>query len=79
MFSNLANAYLPFKGIAALLAAQQRDPAFVYFYYAATVRVEEESDERLLNTLDWFFDGLPDVRRRWRDGALLSPGQPEKD
>jgi hypothetical protein len=79
VFSNQEQAYLPFKGIGTLLAAQQQDPAFVYFYYAATVRVEEESDERRLSSLAWFFDSVPDVQRRWRDGTLLSPGKPEKD
>ena len=79
VFSNQEQAYLPFKGIGALLAAQQQDPAFVYFYYAATVRVEEESDDRLLTSLGWFLDGVPDVQRRWREGTLLSPGKPERD
>jgi hypothetical protein len=79
VFSNRANAYLPFKGIGNLLAAQQQDPAFVYFYYVATVRVEEEADNRRLDSLGWFFESLPDVQRRWRDGTLLGPGQPERD
>lgn len=79
VFSNQDNAYLPFEGVAALLAARQQDRGFVYFYYAATVRVEEESNERLLTSLSWFLDGLPDVQARWRDGSLVGPGKPERD
>ena len=78
-FSNQDHAYLPFKGIGAMLAAQQQDRGFVYFYYAATVRVEEESDDELLTSLRWFFAGLPDAHRRWHDGTLVAPGKPEKD
>jgi len=44
-FSNSENAYLPFAGIGAALAGENRDPAFVYFYYSATVRVEETEDD----------------------------------
>jgi hypothetical protein len=79
VFSNQSNAYLPLAGIGAALAARQRDPAFVYFYYVATVRVEEESDERLLDTLAWFLDGVPEMQRRWRAGALLATGRPEPE
>lgn len=79
VFSNQVQAYLPFKGIATVLAARQQDPAFVYFYHAATVRIEEESNEQRLSSPGWFFDGLPDVQRHWREGTLLSPGQPEKN
>ena len=79
VFSNRDNAYLPLKGVAALLAARQQDRGFVYFYYSATVRVEEESDDRLLNSLSWFLDGVPDVQARWRDGRLVGPGKPERD
>src|SRR6185436_202294 len=43
--SNRDNAYLPFKGIDAALAGEQSDPAYVYFYYSASVRVEESDDE----------------------------------
>lgn len=78
-FMNSGNDYLPFKGTAALLAAQQHDRAFVYFYYAATVRVEEElRDERLTST-KWFLNGLPEVLRRWKAGTLVTPGKPEND
>jgi hypothetical protein len=76
--SNNENAYLPFVGIAAALAAESQDPAFVYFYYAATVRVEESADDRLTG-LRWFFDGLPEVRRLWREGKLVTGGTPEND
>ena len=79
MFSNRDNAYLPFKGIGAMLAARQQDRGFVFFFYSATVRVEEESDERRLNSLGWFLDGVPDVQARWREGALVGPGKPEQD
>ncbi len=79
VFGNQDDDYLPFKGVGALLAAAQQDRAFVYFYYVATVRVEEQSDDRLLTSLRWFLDGLPDVQRRWRDGTLVTPGTPEKD
>ena len=78
-FSNRDNAYLPFRGVGALLAERQQERGFVYFYYSATVRVEEESDERLLDSLRWFLEGLPDVRARWREGALVGPGKPEND
>lgn len=79
IFSNDAHAYLPMAGIGAMLTAQQQDPAFVYFYYSGTVRVEEESDERLLTSLRWFLDGVPDVQRQWREGTLVAPGKPERD
>ncbi|MEQ1690584.1 MAG: hypothetical protein ABMA00_04825 [Gemmatimonas sp.] len=78
-FSNSENAYLPLKGIGAALAEQQQDRGFVYFYYVATVRVEEESDARFLTSLKWFLDGVPDVQRRWRAGTLVGPGKPESD
>ena len=79
VFSNQDDDYLPFKGVGALLAAAQQDRAIVYFYYVATVRVEEASDDRLLTSLRWFLDGVPDVQRRWREGTLVTPGSPEKD
>ncbi len=79
VFDNIGKDYLPFQGIAARLAAQQQDRGYVYFYYAATVRVEEESAPDRLNSLAWFFDAVPDVQRRWREGALVAPGVPEKD
>lgn len=79
VFSNNERAYLPMQGVGAILAARQQDPAYVYFYYAATVRIEEESQVQLLTSLNWFFDGIPEVQRRWREGLLLSPGQPLKD
>ena len=79
VFSNLENAYLPLPGTGAQLAASQQDRGFVYFHYVATVRVEEESDDRLLTSLRWFLDGVPDVRRRWREGTLVKPGTPERD
>ena len=78
-FSNYENAYLPFTGISAALAAQASDSAYVQFYYSATVRVEEESDDARLTSLRWFFDGVPEVRRLWRDGKLVSGGTPVND
>ena len=79
VFHNNDDDYLPLKGIGELLAANQRDRGFVYFYYVATVRVEEQEDDRLLTSLKWFFDGLPDLQRRWRDGTLVAPGKPENN
>jgi hypothetical protein len=76
-FSNGVNDYLPQKGIAAALAASQQDRNFVYFYYQATVRVEEQDDDTFLKSLRWFLDGVPDVQRRWREGKLVTPGKPE--
>ena len=76
-FANGVNDYLPQKGIGALLAASQQDRNFVYFYYAATVRVEEQDDDVFLTSLKWFLDGVPDVQRRWREGKLVAPGKPE--
>lgn len=78
-FSNQENEYLPMKGIAAVLEAQQQDRGSVYFYYAATVRVEEESDERRMTSLRWFLDGVPEVQRQWRAGILVGPGTPERE
>lgn len=79
VFSNGANGYLPFKGVGALLAARQQDRGYVYFHYSGTVRVEEESDARLLTSLRWFLDGVPTVQARWREGTLVGPGKPEND
>jgi hypothetical protein len=78
-FSNDQHAYLPMAGIRAHLASQQQDPAYVYFYYAASVRIEEEDDDARLTSLRWFFDQLPDVQRRWRAGTLITPGTPERN
>lgn len=78
-FSNREQAYLPMQGIAAQLAARQQDIGEVYFYFAGTVRVDEEADPERLNSLDWFFAALPDVQRRWREGSLVGPGQPASD
>lgn len=77
-FSNSENDYLPLTGIGAALAEQKQDRGDVYFYYVATVRVEEETDDRVLTSLRWFLDGVPDVQRRWRAGTLVGPGTPEK-
>ena len=77
--SNADNAYLPMEGIAAALAAKSNDPAFVMFYYVGTVRVEEESDDTRLTNLAWFLDGVPEVRRLWREGKLVKGGTPERD
>jgi hypothetical protein len=78
-FHNQDDDYLPLPGIASVLAAQQQDRAFVYFYYIATVRVEETDDDRVLSSLRWFLDGVPEVQRLWRAGTLVTPGTPEKD
>jgi hypothetical protein len=79
IFSNNENDYLPLTGIGELLAANQQDRGFVYFYYVATVRVEEQEDDRRLTSLRWFLDGLTDVQRRWREGTLVAPGKPENE
>jgi len=79
VFSNQDRGYLPMKGLTALLAERQRDPGFVYFYVVATVRVEEEQGDQRLTSLDWFFERLPELQRRWRQGLLVGPGQPEAD
>jgi len=76
-FYNDDNAYLPMAGTGSLLAAQQTDRGFVYFYYIGTVRVEEEDDNARLTSLRWFLDGVPEVQRRWREGTLVGPGKPE--
>ncbi|HEX6048703.1 MAG TPA: hypothetical protein VFZ21_05535 [Gemmatimonadaceae bacterium] len=78
-FHNDENAYLPMAGTAATLAAQQTDPAFVYFYYSATVRVEEESGDERLRDLRWFFDSLAEVRRLWSEGKLVTGGAAASD
>jgi len=78
-FSNDENAYLPFTGIGAALASQASDPSYVQFYYSATVRVEEESDDERLTSLRWFFDDVPEVRRLWQEGKLVSGGTPVND
>jgi hypothetical protein len=77
--SNNDNAYMPMDAIAAALVAKSNDPAFVTFYYAATVRIEEESDDTRLTNLKWFFDSVPEVRRLWREGKLVKGGTPERD
>jgi hypothetical protein len=74
--SNNENAYLPFPGVAAALGAAGQDRGFVYFYYAATVRVEEEPDDTRLTNLRWFFEGLPEAKRLWREGKLVTGGRP---
>jgi hypothetical protein len=78
-FSNQENASLPMAGIGAALVALQQDRQFVFFYYAATVRIEEETDDTRLTSLRWFLDELPEVHRRWRAGTLVTPGKPEQD
>jgi hypothetical protein len=74
--SNVENVYLPFVGIAAELAKGEHDPAFVEFYYSATLRVEEVVNDRFLDNLEWFFADLPDVRRLWSEGKLVTNGAP---
>jgi len=62
-----------------VLAAQQSDPSFVHFYYSATVRVEKEWGDERLRDLRWFFDSLPEVRRLWSQGKLVTGGVPASD
>jgi hypothetical protein len=77
--SNRDNGYLPFKGIAAKMAEDNMDPGFVYFYYSATVRVEEVSSDDALTTTKWFFERLPEIQQLWRAGKLVSGGTPLND
>ena len=77
--SNAENAYNPMEGIAAALAAKGSDPAYVTFYYTATVRIEEQPDDTALTSLRWFFDSVPEVRRLWQEGKLVKGGTPERD
>ena len=77
--SNGGNDYLPFDGISAAMAAEQKDPGFVYFYYSGSVRVEQQSDDERLASLKWFLDGVPEVRRLWREGRLVRGGSPEDE
>ncbi len=72
-YSNGDNAYLPFPGTAALLSAQHTDPGEAFYYYSATVRVEEEDVEERLTSLRWFTAGIADVKRLWREGKIV-PG-----
>ena len=76
---NHENGYLPFEGIAAKMAQDNTDPGFVYFYYSATVRVEEMDTDDTLTTTKWFFDRLPEIQQLWRAGKLVSGGAPESD
>ncbi len=78
-FSNAENAYLPLPGIGAALASKQTDEGMVYFYYVATVRVEETEDQEVLTSLQWFLRTVPEAQRRWRAGLLVAPGKPEND
>lgn len=77
--SNRDNAYLPFKGISAALARNGNDRELVSFYYSATVRVEEEPDDRRLTSLEWFFRELPELQRLWREGKLVTGGTGERE
>ena len=76
-FSNADTSYLPLEGIGDALAACQQDRNVVYFYYVATIRVEEEDDDLSLTSLGWFLEGIPKVQQRWREGALVGPGKLE--
>jgi len=78
-YSNDENEYLPFEGISAALTADWTDSTYVYFYYSGSVRVEETSSDDQLTSLRWFFDTLPEVRRLWREGKLVTGGVPEND
>jgi hypothetical protein len=74
--SNDENDYLPMEGMRGMLAAKASDAEFVYFYYSATVRVEEESDDTRLTSVRWFLDTVPEVQRLWREGKLVTGGPP---
>ena len=77
VFSNDESAYLPFPGVARHLA-DRSDSTLITFYYSATLRVEEVGDE-WLQDLAWFFDSIPEVRRLWQEGKLVTGGKPESD
>jgi hypothetical protein len=77
--SNYDNGYLPFKGITAKMAEQNKDPGFVYFYYSATVRVEEMETDDVLTTTKWFFNRLPEIQQLWSAGKLVRGGTPVND
>ena len=68
--SNHENDYLPFTGLAARLATEHRDPAWVVFYYSASLRVELSGDDAL-RSFDWFRRSVPEVQQLWREGALV--------
>ncbi|HYW31068.1 MAG TPA: hypothetical protein VE869_06125 [Gemmatimonas sp.] len=70
-FSNNEDAYLPLEGLSKMFAARYNDPGEVFYYYVATVRVEEEDTDDLLTSLQWFTRGVPEVQRLWREGALV--------
>lgn len=74
--SNRENDYLPFPGIAERLRAGHTSRGEVSYYYSATVRVEEVEDDALLSTLRWFTDGIAEVERQWRAGALVRGAAP---
>jgi hypothetical protein len=76
---NRDNGYLPFVGITATMAEANTDPNFVYFYYSATVRVEEMETDDVLTTTKWFFNRLPEIQQLWRAGKLVSGGTPVND
>ena len=76
---NRDNGYLPFVGITAKMAETDKDPGFVYFYYSATVRVEEMETDDTLTTTKWFFARLPEIQQLWRAGKLVSGGTPASD
>ena len=75
-FSYDESAYLPFPGVARRLE-DRSDSTLVTFFYAATVRVEHETGDERLKDLRWFFDSVPEVRRLWQEGKLVTGGKSE--
>ena len=67
---NSENDYWPFAGMAARIREEHRDPAWVFFYYTASLRVEL-TDETTLQGFDWFRRSVPEVRQLWREGKLV--------
>ena len=79
IFSNDESEYLPFPGIANILS-ERSDSMFTTFYYSATIRVEEaDTRDEWLGDLRWFFDSVPEVRRLWQEGKLVTGGKPQPD
>ncbi|MCC6771213.1 MAG: hypothetical protein IT360_08365 [Gemmatimonadaceae bacterium] len=76
-YNNGDNAYLPFTGVAAVLSATHANKGEVFYYYTATVRVEEEDTDERLTSLGWFTAGVTDVKRLWREGTLVPGGIPD--
>jgi hypothetical protein len=63
-------------GVARLLE-DRSDSTLITFFYAATVRVEHETGDERLEDLRWFFDSVPEVRRLWLEGKLVTGAKPQ--